>query len=51
MPPAHAAPAPAHAGYADDCVLEQPLLTLPYIPYPPPLYPIPYYPVDSDPGE
>ncbi|XP_037296368.1 putative bifunctional UDP-N-acetylglucosamine transferase and deubiquitinase ALG13 [Manduca sexta] len=44
-------PAP---GYEGECVVEQPLLTLPYLPYPPapapPVYPIQYYPLDPDPG-
>lgn len=44
-----------HGGYNSgagegECVMEQPLLTLPYIPYPPPMYPIQYYPVETDPG-
>ncbi|KAJ8716411.1 hypothetical protein PYW07_003038 [Mythimna separata] len=42
-----------HVGYAPaegECVMEQPMLTLPYIPYPPPMYPIQYYPVETDPG-
>ncbi|KAL0830274.1 hypothetical protein ABMA28_002476 [Loxostege sticticalis] len=38
------------AGGGDECAVEAPLLTLPYIPYPPPIYPIPYYPLDSDPA-
>lgn len=31
--------------------MEQPMITLPYIPYPPPMYPIQYYPVETDPGK
>lgn len=44
-----------HMGYNSgggegECVIEQPLVTLPYIPYPPPMYPIQYYPVEADPA-
>ncbi|CAH2046721.1 unnamed protein product, partial [Iphiclides podalirius] len=43
---------PPHMGYNADgeCMMEQPVMTIPYIPYPPPIYPIPYYPVESDPA-
>ncbi|CAH1636661.1 unnamed protein product [Spodoptera littoralis] len=43
-----------HVGYSGagegECVMEQPMITLPYIPYPPPMYPIQYYPVETDPA-
>ncbi|CAB3254360.1 unnamed protein product [Arctia plantaginis] len=43
-----------HMGYNSgggegECVMEQPLITMPYI-YPPPMYPIQYYPVETDPA-
>lgn len=51
----HGEPRGPHLGYGGageaECVLEQPLLTVPYIPYPPPMYPIQYYPVETDPGD
>ncbi|XP_063891514.1 protein ovarian tumor locus-like isoform X3 [Helicoverpa armigera] len=40
----------AYGAGEGECVLDQPLLTLPYIPYPPPIYPIQYYPVETDPA-
>ncbi|KAF9422731.1 hypothetical protein HW555_001725 [Spodoptera exigua] len=50
----HGEPRGPHIGYSGagegECVMEQPMLTLPYIPYPPPMYPIQYYPVETDPA-
>ncbi|XP_013139392.1 PREDICTED: protein ovarian tumor locus-like isoform X3 [Papilio polytes] len=34
-------------GAEGECVLEPPLLTVPYCQYPPPLYPLPYYPMED----
>ncbi|KAJ0183064.1 hypothetical protein K1T71_001040 [Dendrolimus kikuchii] len=40
----------AGGGGEAECMMDQPLLTVPYIPYPPPVYPIQYYPVEADPA-